>query len=138
MFIKIPNVPCMQAIRMTRHCKLCSGKIIEFQNFTITPIGNKPVNASEERLVSECCTVFFCSSVLLHLFFIINTLHVGVDYLIIYLLCRIWGGGGLGLKNFFGGVNILFLGVIANIGGITPCTPPRKSVYGAGGLCAFY
>ena len=109
MFIKIPNVPCMQAIRMTRHCKLCSGKIIEFQNFTITPIGNKPVNASEERLVSECCTVFFCSSVLLRLFFIINTLHVGVDYLIIYLLCRIGGGGG-GLKFFFGGVNILFLG----------------------------
>jgi hypothetical protein len=50
---------------------------------------NKPVNASEERLVSECFTVFFCSSVLLHLFCIINTLHVGVDYLIIYLLWRI-------------------------------------------------
>ena len=40
---------------------------------------NKPVNASEQRLVSECCTVFFCSSVLLRLFCIINTLHVGVD-----------------------------------------------------------
>ena len=61
---------------------------------------NKPVNASEERLVSECCTVFFCSSVLLRLFCIINTLHIGVDYLIIYLLCRILGGGG-GVSKFF-------------------------------------
>ena len=67
------------------------------------------MNASEERLVSECCTVFFCSSVLLRLFCIINTLHVGVDYLIIYLLCRILGGGG-GVENFFGGVDILFGG----------------------------
>jgi hypothetical protein len=66
---------------------------------------NKPVNASEERLVSECCTVFFCSSVLLRLFCIINTLHVGVDYLLIYLLCRILGGG------------------------VAPPAPPRKSVY---------
>ena len=86
---------------------------------------NKPMNASEERLVSDCCTVFFCSSVLLRLFCIINTLHVGVDYLIIYLLCRILGGGG---EIFFGGVDILFGGVIA-----TPCTPPppppRKSAY---------
>jgi hypothetical protein len=55
---------------------------------------NKSVDASEERLVSECCTVFFYLSVLLRLFCIINTLHVGVDYLIIYLLCRILGGGG--------------------------------------------
>jgi seryl-tRNA(Sec) selenium transferase len=34
----VPNVPCVQAICMTRHCKLYSGKIIEFQNFTIAPI----------------------------------------------------------------------------------------------------
>jgi hypothetical protein len=111
-FVKIPNVPCVQAIRMTRHCKLYSGKIIEFQNFTIAPI-NQWMNESKEWLVSECCTVFFCLSVLLHLFCIINILHVGVDYLIIYLLCRILGGGW----NFFGGVDILFGGVIANIGG---------------------
>jgi hypothetical protein len=84
---------------------------------------NKPVNASEERLVSECCTVFFCSSVLLRLFCIINTLHVGVDYLIIYLLCRILGGG---VEIFFGGVNILFGRVIANIGGSTPLQPPPR------------
>ena len=72
------------------------------------------MNASEERLVSECCTVFFCSSVLLRLFCIINTLHVGVDYLIIYLLRRILGG----IEIFFGGVDILFGGgAIANIGG---------------------
>jgi hypothetical protein len=53
---------------------------------------NKPVNASEERLVSECCTVFFCSSVLLRLFCITNTLHVGVDYLIIFYYAEYWGG----------------------------------------------
>jgi ribosome-associated protein YbcJ (S4-like RNA binding protein) len=38
MFVKIPNVPYKQAICMTRHCKLYSGEIIEFQNFTIAPI----------------------------------------------------------------------------------------------------
>jgi hypothetical protein len=86
---------------------------------------NKPVNASDERLVSECCTVFFYLSVLLRLFCIINALHVGVEYLSIYLLCRI-----LGIENFFGGVDILFGGVIANIRVAPPCTPPpRKSVY---------
>jgi ribosome-associated protein YbcJ (S4-like RNA binding protein) len=38
MFVKIPNVPCEQAIYMARYCKLYSGEIIEFQNFTIAPI----------------------------------------------------------------------------------------------------
>ena len=53
------------------------------------------MNASEERLVSECCTVFFYLSVLLRLFCIINTLHVGVDYLIIFYYAEYGGGGGL-------------------------------------------
>ena len=52
-----------------------------------------------DNRVSQCFTVFFCSSELLRLFCIINTLHVEVDYLIIYLLCRILGGGGA--LNFF-------------------------------------
>jgi hypothetical protein len=60
---------------------------------------NKPVNASEERLVSEGCTVFFYLSVLLRLFCIINTLHVGVDYLIIFYYAEYWGG----VENFFEG-----------------------------------
>ena len=67
---------------------------------------NKPVNASEERLVSEYCTVFFYLSVLLHLFCIINTLHVGVDNLIIFFIISNIGG----FENFFGGVDILFGG----------------------------
>ena len=73
---------------------------------------NKPVNASEERLVSEYCTVFFYLSVLLRLFCIINTLHVGVDYLIIFYYAEYggWGGGGGGVEIFFGGVDILFGG----------------------------
>ena len=83
---------------------------------------NKPVNASEERLVSQCCTVFFYLGVLLHLFCTINTLHVGVDYLIIFYYAEYWGGGGG--ENFFGGVDILFEGVIANIGGVAPPCPP--------------
>jgi hypothetical protein len=70
MFVKIPNVPCKQAICMTKLYN-CS---------------NKPVNASEERLVSEYL------SVLLRLFCIINTLHVGVDYLIIFYYAEYWGG----------------------------------------------
>ena len=79
------------------------------------------MNASEERLVSECCTVFFGSSVLLRLFCTINTRHVGVDYLIIYLLCRILGG----LKIFLEGWTFcLGGGVIANIGGRV--APPHK------------
>ena len=72
---------------------------------------NKPVNASYERLVSECCTVFFCSSVLLRLFCIINTLHVGVEYLSIYLLCRILGG----VENFFGGVDTMIASTLQNL-----------------------
>ena len=76
------------------------------------------MNASEERLVSECCTVFFYLSVLLRLFCIINTLHVGVDYLIIFYYAEYWGGG---VENFFGGGHFVWgeggLGVIANIGG---------------------
>jgi hypothetical protein len=56
MFVKIPNVPCKQAICMTRHWKLYSGEIIEFQNFTIAP-AKKPVNSSEERLVSESFSI---------------------------------------------------------------------------------
>jgi hypothetical protein len=35
---KIPDFPSEQAICMRRHCKLYSGVIIEFQNFTIAPI----------------------------------------------------------------------------------------------------
>jgi hypothetical protein len=62
---------------------------------------NKPMNASEEWLASECCTVFFCSSVLLRLLCIINTLHVGVDYLIIFYYAEYLGGGGL--KFFLAG-----------------------------------
>ena len=83
------------------------------------------MNASEERLVSEYCTVFFYLSVLLRLFCIINTLHVGVDYLIIFYYAE---GGGF--EIFFRGVDILFGGFIANIGGgvAPPCTP-TKSVY---------
>ena len=50
--------------------------------------------------------VFFYLSVLLRLFCIINTLHVGVDYLIIFYYAEYWGGGGGG----FGGVDILFGG----------------------------
>jgi ribosome-associated protein YbcJ (S4-like RNA binding protein) len=38
MFVKIPDFPSEQAICMRRHCKLYSGEIIEFQNFTIAPI----------------------------------------------------------------------------------------------------
>jgi hypothetical protein len=55
------------------------------------------VNASEEQLVSEYCLlyllfrVFFYLSVLLRLFCIINTLHVGVDYLIIFYYAEYWG-----------------------------------------------
>ena len=71
------------------------------------------MNASEERLVSECCTVFFCSSVLLRLFCIIKILHVGVD--------RILGGGG-GLKFFLEGWTFCLGGVS------TPCNP-QKIVY---------
>ena len=66
------------------------------------------MNASEEQLVSEYCTVFFYLNVLLRLFCIINTLHVGVDY---------WRGGHF------------VWGVIANIGGVAPPAPPTKSVY---------
>ena len=81
------------------------------------------MNASGERLVSEYCTlfecysyvVFFYLSVLLRLFCISNTLHVGVDYLIIFYYAEYWGGGG-GLKFFFEGWTFC-LGVIANIGG---------------------
>ena len=89
---------------------------------------NKPVNSSEERLVSQCCTVFFYLGVLLRLFCTINTLHVGVDYLIIFYYAEYWGGGGV--ENIFGGVDILFEGVIANIGRVAPPCPPTKSVYG--------
>ena len=39
-------------------------------------------------------------------------------------------GGGGGVEHFFGGVDILFEGVIANIGGVAPPLPPTKSVYG--------
>ena len=53
---KISNVPCVQAIYMTRHCKLYSGEIIEFHSVSLS-------------------------------------FSVRVDYLIIYLLCRILGGG---------------------------------------------
>ena len=87
---------------------------------------NKPVNTSEERLVSEYCTVFFYLSVLLRLFCIINTLHVGVDYLIIFYYAEYWGGG---VEIFFGGVDILFGGVIANIGrGSTSLHPPPHKI----------
>ena len=67
------------------------------------------MNASEERLVSECCTVFFCSSVLLRLFCIIKTLHIGVD--------RILGGG---LKFFLEGWTFCLGGGVS-----TPCTPQK-------------
>ena len=52
---------------------------------------------------------------LLRLFCIINTLHVGVDYLIIYLLCRILGGG---VKFFLDGWTFC-------LGGVAP-PPPQK------------
>ena len=128
MFVKIPNVPCKQAICTTRHCKLYSGpdnRVSKLYNCS-----NKPVNASEERLVSEYCTVFFYLSVLLRLFCIINTLHVGVDYLIIFYYAEYWGG----LKIFLEGWTFcLGGGVIANIGrGSTSLQPPpphTKSVY---------
>jgi hypothetical protein len=77
---------------------------------------------AKERLVSE---YFFYLSVLLRLFCIINTLHIGVDYLIIFIMPNIGGG----VETFFGGVDILFGGVIANIGGEHPPAPPTKSVY---------
>ena len=82
------------------------------------------MNASEERLVSEYCTVFFYLSVLLRLFCIINTLHVGVDYLIIFYYAEYWGGGGL--KFFWRGGHFVWgEGVIANIGGEHP--PPTQN-----------
>ena len=88
------------------------------------------MNASEERLVSEYCTVFFYLSLLLRLFCIINTLHVGVDYLIIFIMPNMGGGGGL--KMFLEGWTFCLGGggVIANIGGSTPLHP-TKSVYGS-------
>jgi hypothetical protein len=46
-----------------------------------------------------------------------------VDYLIIFYYAEYWGG----VENFFGEVDILFGGVIANIGG--GVAPPTKSVY---------
>ena len=62
------------------------------------------VNASEERLVSEGCTVFFYLSVLLRLFCIINTPHVGVDYLIIFYYAEYWGGVKIFLACVAGGI----------------------------------
>ena len=119
MFVKIPNVPCKQAICMTRHCKLYSGEIIEFQNFTIAKRG------AISFTVLHCLFLFGCTPT-----FILYHQHSArwsglFNY---FLLCRILGGG---VENFFGGVDILFEGVIANIGRVAPpCPPPTKSVYG--------
>ena len=86
---------------------------------------NKPVNASEERLVSECCTVFFCSECTPT--FILYHQHSArwsglFNYL--FIMPIIGGGGG----NFFFEGWTFCLGVIANIGGGGEA-PPRKSVY---------
>ena len=56
------------------------------------------MNGSEERLVSECCAILFCLSVPLRLFFIINTLHIGVDYGWVSILFG--GGGGVKTNNY--------------------------------------
>ena len=83
---------------------------------------NKPVNASEERLVSEYCTVFLYLSVLLRLFCIINTLHVGVDYLIIFYYAEYWGGGGS--KYFWRGGHFVWGGYSYYWGG--GVAPPQN------------
>ena len=74
------------------------------------------MNASKERLVSECCTVFFCSSVLLRFFYHQHFARWSGLFNYLFVMPNIGGGGG-GVENIFGGVDILFGGVIANIGG---------------------
>ena len=74
------------------------------------------MNTSEERLVSVRVYSYSPTFILYHQ----NSARWS-GHLIIYLLCRYWGGG---VENIFGGVDILFGGRLA------PPAPPRKSVYG--------
>ena len=83
---------------------------------------NKPVNASEEQLVSEYCTsclfLLECTPT-----FILYHQHSArwsglFNY---FLLCRIFGG----LKISLEGWTFCLGGAIANIGGVAPPPPPK-------------
>jgi hypothetical protein len=78
------------------------------------------VNSSEERLVSESFSIWVYS----YIYFVPSTLCT-LEWTIFNYFFIMPNIGGF--EIFFGRVDILFEGVIANIGGVAPpCPPPHK------------
>ena len=80
-----------------------------------------------EARISECCTVLFCLSVLLHLFFY-HQHSARWRGLFIYYAEK-WGAG---VQNFFRGWTFCLGGGVWKLifgGGSNSPAPPRKSVY---------